>query len=112
MSAPAPFLGAIMAAQASPAFPPAMEASSQPAPAAPPRAAGGSLGLEALHAALLLRLPQLRSSRFWGERRLAAYLGAGAALGRDGDGYMLRLADGSSLWSADKTYDAVLEQPI
>jgi len=112
MSAPAPLLGAMTAAQASPAFPPAMEASSQPAPAPPPRAAGGFLGLEALHLALLQRLPQLRTSTSWGERRMAAYLAAGATLLRDGGGYMLRLPDGASLWSAARAYDALLEQPI
>ena len=111
MSAPAPLLGE-MAAQASPADAPAMEASSQTAPAAPMRAAGGFLVVAALHAALLLRLPQLRASESWGERRMAAYLAAGAALLRDGGGFALRLPDGSSLWSSTNAYDAVLERPV
>ena len=111
MSAPAPLLGE-MAAQASPAHLPAMEVSSQTAPAAPPRAAGGFLGLDALHVALLQRLPRLQASTSGGERRMAAFLAAGATLLRDGGGYMLRLPDGASLWSAARAYDALLEQPI
>ena len=107
MSAALPVFGAAHGAEARPislAVSPADE--TRPAVASAP--AGSFSAADSLQAALVERLPALRASPWWGERRMASYLDAGATLRLEAPGFALRLPDGGSLWRSAAARDAAL----